>query len=60
MYKRQALDRAPQVLEPRSCFDHEHLLASQVLSMPWFGVISRCDFCLYLPWLAGADQACIP
>jgi len=31
----------------------------QVLSMPWFGVISRCDFCLYLPWLAGADQAYI-
>ena len=53
------LDRAPQVLEPWSCFDHEHLLARQVLSMPRFGVISWCDFCRYLPLLAVAGRAAI-
>ena len=50
-----ALDRAPQVLEPRSRFDNERLTGKQLLSIPWSGVISRCDSCLYLPWLAGAD-----
>ena len=29
-----ALDRAPQVLEPSSRFDHEGLTGKQVLSMP--------------------------
>ena len=31
----------------------------QVLSMPWFGVISWCDFRLYLPRVAHASEWCI-
>ena len=54
-----ALDRAPQVLEPGSRFGHEPLQSNQVLSMPKFGVISWCDFRLFLPQHAAAVKGVI-